>query len=136
MEEIKTHSFSDLTSKVAGRLYRALPAVVLGTLFNVLDTGMGTHFCSSIACCHSPILNFYLVSTGLLLFPSEEGTGPTQFKALQIQGLSMYIMRCVTRLHMFFAFNLMFLFLKHYIVAGSHDFGRLSLSGCLRRDAD
>jgi hypothetical protein len=34
-----------------------------------------------------------IVSTGLLLFPSEEGTGPTQFKALQIQGLSMYIMR-------------------------------------------
>ncbi|KAF9467786.1 sulfate transporter family-domain-containing protein [Collybia nuda] len=57
-------------SNTPGRLYRALPAVLLGTLFNILDA----------------------VSTGLLLFPSEEGAGPTQFKSLQIQGVSMYIM--------------------------------------------
>ncbi|KAJ7277636.1 hypothetical protein C8J57DRAFT_1713361 [Mycena rebaudengoi] len=48
------------------KLYRALPAVILGTLFNILDT----------------------VSTGLLIFPSEGGA----FKSLQLQGLSMYIL--------------------------------------------
>ncbi|KAJ7247016.1 sulfate transporter family-domain-containing protein [Mycena rebaudengoi] len=48
------------------KLYRALPAVILGTLFNILDT----------------------VSTGLLIFPSDGGA----FKYLQLQGLSMYIL--------------------------------------------
>ncbi|PBK77738.1 hypothetical protein ARMSODRAFT_6448 [Armillaria solidipes] len=59
-------------SNTPGRLYRALPSVVLGTLFNVLDT----------------------VSTGLLIFPSEEGSNGV-FQALQIQGLSMYIMSTI-----------------------------------------
>ncbi|KDQ59289.1 hypothetical protein JAAARDRAFT_57211 [Jaapia argillacea MUCL 33604] len=72
MELFKSRS-ARLISNAPGRLYRALPAVVLGTLFNVLDT----------------------VSTGLLIFPSDEGTGPTQFKALQMQGLSMYILSTV-----------------------------------------
>jgi len=40
-----------------------------------------------------PSLTVLVVSTGLLVFPAEEGTGSTQFKNLQIQGLSMYIMR-------------------------------------------
>ncbi|KAJ7939422.1 hypothetical protein B0H13DRAFT_2300691 [Mycena leptocephala] len=48
------------------KLYRALPAVILGILFNILDT----------------------VSTGLLIFPSDDGA----FKSLQLQGLSMHIL--------------------------------------------
>ncbi|KAL8681976.1 MAG: hypothetical protein Q9186_001918 [Xanthomendoza sp. 1 TL-2023] len=49
------------------RLYRACPPILLGTLFNVLDA----------------------VSTGLLIFPSDSQT----FETVQIQGISMYIMR-------------------------------------------
>ncbi|KAJ7463545.1 sulfate transporter family-domain-containing protein [Mycena latifolia] len=61
---------SRLVASLPMRLYRALPAVILGTLFNVLDT----------------------VSTGILLFPTEDGA----FRSLQLQGLSMYIMSTLT----------------------------------------
>ncbi|KAF9444033.1 hypothetical protein P691DRAFT_807989 [Macrolepiota fuliginosa MF-IS2] len=72
MDAVKIHS-ARIVKNAPGRLYRALPAVVLGTMFNVLDA----------------------VSTGLLLFPAEDGSGPTQFRDLQIQGLSMYIMSTI-----------------------------------------
>lgn len=39
MNVLKTHS-SRLVKNVPGRLYRAIPAVVLGTMFNVLDAGI------------------------------------------------------------------------------------------------
>ncbi|KAK7007950.1 hypothetical protein R3P38DRAFT_3593018 [Favolaschia claudopus] len=52
------------------RLYRALPAVLLGTLINVLDA----------------------VSTGILIFPAEDSA----LRALQLQGLSMFIMSTLT----------------------------------------
>ncbi|KAF7327188.1 hypothetical protein MKEN_00295900 [Mycena kentingensis (nom. inval.)] len=48
------------------RLYRALPAVILGTIMNALDT----------------------VSSGVLIFPSEDAA----FHSLQLQGLSMFLM--------------------------------------------
>ncbi|KAK7464495.1 hypothetical protein VKT23_006664 [Stygiomarasmius scandens] len=59
-------------SNAPGRLYRALPSVVLGTLFNILDA----------------------VSTGLLVFPKEDGAGGA-FQSMQIQGLSMYILSTI-----------------------------------------
>ncbi|KAK0448347.1 sulfate transporter family-domain-containing protein [Desarmillaria tabescens] len=71
MEVVRSRS-ARWIANTPGRLYRALPSVVLGTLFNVLDT----------------------VSTGLLIFPSEEGSNGV-FQALQIQGLSMYIMSTI-----------------------------------------
>ncbi|KAK0197494.1 hypothetical protein F5146DRAFT_1130353 [Armillaria mellea] len=71
MELVRSRS-TRWISNTPGRLYRALPSVVLGTLFNVLDT----------------------VSTGLLIFPSEEGSNGV-FQTLQIQGLSMYIMSTI-----------------------------------------
>ncbi|KAJ7183837.1 hypothetical protein C8R46DRAFT_520095 [Mycena filopes] len=52
------------------QLYHALPAVILGTLFNILDT----------------------VSIGILLFPATDGV----FKTLQLQGLSMFVMSTLT----------------------------------------
>ncbi|THV06496.1 hypothetical protein K435DRAFT_960473 [Dendrothele bispora CBS 962.96] len=60
-------------SNAPGRLYRALPSVVLGTLFNILDA----------------------VSTGLLVLPKEDGGSGGAFQSLQIQGLSMYIMSTI-----------------------------------------
>ncbi|KAI4159318.1 MAG: hypothetical protein L6R39_000408 [Caloplaca ligustica] len=54
---------------VPRRLYQALPAVLLGVLFNALDA----------------------VSTGLLLFPSEKQSA--SLGSLQLQAMSMYIMR-------------------------------------------
>ncbi|KAF8195271.1 sulfate transporter family-domain-containing protein [Mycena galopus ATCC 62051] len=69
MDVVRVRSGKFLSS-LPTRLYRALPAVLLGTLLNVLDA----------------------VSTGILLFPSEDGA----FRALQLQGLSMYIMSTLT----------------------------------------
>ncbi|PBK96451.1 hypothetical protein ARMGADRAFT_696861 [Armillaria gallica] len=77
-------------SNTPGRLYRALPSVVLGTLFNVLDTDMNLAIQNLASEAHLPAL----VSTGLLIFPSEEGSNGV-FQALQIQGLSMYIMSTI-----------------------------------------
>lgn len=42
MEVFKARS-ARWISNTPGRLYRALPSVVLGTLFNVLDTGVWSH---------------------------------------------------------------------------------------------
>ena len=39
MNVLKTHS-SRLVKNAPGRFYRAIPAVVLGTMFNVLDAGI------------------------------------------------------------------------------------------------
>jgi len=39
MNILKMHS-SRLAKNAPGRLYRAIPAVVLGTMFNVLDAGI------------------------------------------------------------------------------------------------
>ncbi|KAJ7159018.1 sulfate transporter family-domain-containing protein [Mycena crocata] len=69
MDVVKSRS-SRFLSTLPIRLYRALPAVILGTLFNILDT----------------------VSTGILLFPTDDGA----FRSLQLQGLSMYIMSTLT----------------------------------------
>ncbi len=92
MEVVRSRS-ARWISNTPGRLYRAPPSVVLGTLFNVLDTGMNLAI-QKLACeAHLPAL----VSTGLLIFPSEEGSNGV-FQALQIQGLSMYIMRYALRL--------------------------------------
>lgn len=72
MNAVKTR-IGRLLSNAPGRLYRGLPSILLGTLFNVLDA----------------------VSTGLLLFPNNNGKGVDQFKSLQIEGLSMYILSTV-----------------------------------------
>ncbi|KAJ7486358.1 sulfate transporter family-domain-containing protein [Mycena galericulata] len=61
---------SRLISTLPTKLYRALPAVILGTLFNSLDS----------------------VSAGILIFPTDGGA----FRSLQLQGLSMYIMSTLT----------------------------------------
>ncbi|KAJ7501843.1 hypothetical protein B0H11DRAFT_2275043 [Mycena galericulata] len=58
---------SRLISTLPTKLYRALPAVILGTLFNILDSG-------------------------ILIFPTDGGA----FRPLQLQGLSMYIMSTLT----------------------------------------
>ncbi|KAJ7183788.1 hypothetical protein C8R46DRAFT_1344499 [Mycena filopes] len=65
-----TRRSSKFVTTFPTRLYRALPAVILGTLFNILDT----------------------VSIGILLFPATDGV----FKTLQLQGLSMFIMSTLT----------------------------------------
>ncbi|KAF8207343.1 sulfate transporter family-domain-containing protein [Mycena galopus ATCC 62051] len=57
---------SKFISTLPIRLYRSLPAVILGFLFNILDS----------------------VSIGILLFPATDGA----FRRLQLQGLSMFIM--------------------------------------------
>ncbi|KAJ6559830.1 sulfate transporter family-domain-containing protein [Mycena capillaripes] len=69
MDVVRSRS-SKFISTLPVRLYRALPAVILGTLINVLDT----------------------VSTGILLFPTEDGV----FRSLQLQGLSMFIVSGLT----------------------------------------
>ncbi|KAJ7347203.1 sulfate transporter family-domain-containing protein [Mycena albidolilacea] len=69
MDVVRARSLR-FVSSLPVRLYRALPSVILGTLFNVLDT----------------------VSTGILVFPSEDGA----FGSLQLQGLAMYIMSTLT----------------------------------------
>ncbi|KAJ7737831.1 hypothetical protein DFH07DRAFT_93682 [Mycena maculata] len=69
MDVVKSRS-SRFLSTLPMRLYRALPAVILGTLFNILDS----------------------VSTGFLIFPTDSGA----FQSLQMQGLSMYIMSTLT----------------------------------------
>ncbi|KAJ6459190.1 hypothetical protein C8R47DRAFT_1226728 [Mycena vitilis] len=69
MDIVRSRS-SRFASTLPVRLYRALPAVILGTLINVLDT----------------------VSAGILIFPSEDGA----FHSLQLQGLSMYIISTLT----------------------------------------
>ncbi|KAJ6465548.1 sulfate transporter family-domain-containing protein [Mycena vitilis] len=65
MDVLKARS-SRFFSTLPVRLYRALPAVILGSLFNILDT----------------------ISIGILVFPATDGA----FRALQLQGLSMFIM--------------------------------------------
>ncbi|KAJ6592442.1 hypothetical protein B0H19DRAFT_1278936 [Mycena capillaripes] len=67
MDVLRTRSVR-FVSSLPVRLYRALPAVILGTLLNILD-----------------------VSTGILVFP-ENGA----FRSLQLQGLSLYIMSGLT----------------------------------------
>ncbi|KAJ7096991.1 sulfate transporter family-domain-containing protein [Mycena crocata] len=69
MEVVKSRS-SRFLSTLPVRLYRALPAVILGTLINILDT----------------------VSAGILIFPTDDGA----FRSLQLQGLSMFIMSALT----------------------------------------
>ncbi|KAF7374116.1 Sulfate transporter [Mycena sanguinolenta] len=69
MDVVRTRSLRFISS-LPSRLYRALPAVILGSLLNILDA----------------------VSTGILLFPSDDGA----FRSLQLQGLSMYIMSTLT----------------------------------------
>ncbi|KAJ7066215.1 hypothetical protein C8F01DRAFT_1346317 [Mycena amicta] len=69
MNVVRTRS-SKFLSTLPVRLYRALPAVILGTLFVALDT----------------------VSTGLLLFPSDSRA----FQSIQLQGLSQYVISTLT----------------------------------------
>ncbi|KAF7374121.1 Sulfate transporter [Mycena sanguinolenta] len=69
MDVVRTRSLR-FVSSLPTRLYRALPAVILGFLFNILDA----------------------VSTGILLFPNDDRA----FRSLQLQGLSMYIMSTLT----------------------------------------
>ncbi|KAJ6450156.1 sulfate transporter family-domain-containing protein [Mycena sanguinolenta] len=69
MDVVRTRSLRFLSS-LPSRLYRALPAVILGSLLNILDA----------------------VSTGILLFPGDDRV----FRSLQLQGLSMYIMSTLT----------------------------------------
>ncbi|KAJ7612256.1 sulfate transporter family-domain-containing protein [Roridomyces roridus] len=68
MDVVKQRS-SRFIQGLPARLYRALPAVILGSLFNILDA----------------------VSIGVLIFPSAEGV----FRTLQLQGLSMFIMSTI-----------------------------------------
>ncbi|KAJ7318677.1 sulfate transporter family-domain-containing protein [Mycena albidolilacea] len=67
MDVLRTRSVR-FVSSFPVRLYRALPAVILGTLLNILD-----------------------VSTGILVFP-ENGA----FRSLQLQGISLFIMSGLT----------------------------------------
>ncbi|KAJ6524033.1 hypothetical protein B0H19DRAFT_1276723 [Mycena capillaripes] len=67
MDVVRTRSLR-FVSSLPVRLYRALPAVILGTLLNILD-----------------------VSTGILVFP-ENGA----FRSLQQQGISLFIMSGLT----------------------------------------
>ncbi|KAF7352091.1 hypothetical protein MVEN_01171900 [Mycena venus] len=64
MDVLRTRSVRFISS-LPVRLYRALPAVILGTLLKILDA----------------------VSTGILVFP-----GNGAFRFLQLQGISLYIM--------------------------------------------
>lgn len=63
-------------------------AVVLDALFNILDT-YNSVFSSRFVFLH-------LIPIGMLIFPSKEGLGPDQIKALQIRGMPTYIVRCST----------------------------------------
>ncbi|KAJ7908503.1 sulfate transporter family-domain-containing protein [Mycena leptocephala] len=69
MDIVRSRS-SRFLSTLPIRLYRALPAVILATLINVLDA----------------------VSTAILVFPLEYGA----FRSLQLPGLSMFIMSTLT----------------------------------------
>ena len=73
------------TSITPKRLYHAFPSVLLGLLFNILDAGMLVAILPS----QGPATDRDKVSTGLLVFPNNSNT----FKSLQIQAMSMYIMR-------------------------------------------
>ncbi|CAK5266843.1 unnamed protein product [Mycena citricolor] len=61
--------FAKMLTGLPLRLYRALPAVFMSTLFNVLDA----------------------VSTGILIFPTDDSV----FRALQLQGAALYIMSTI-----------------------------------------
>lgn len=78
----KTH----MILKTPSQMLSALPSILLGTLCNVLDAGGSQLHVASIL-----VANEEQVSTGLLVFPSDSKT----FKTLQIQGMSMYLMRFV-----------------------------------------
>ncbi|KAJ7208245.1 hypothetical protein GGX14DRAFT_499613 [Mycena pura] len=69
MDVVKLRS-TKFISALPMRLYRALPAVILGILFNILDS----------------------VSFGIILFPATDGA----FRTLQLQGLSMFITSTLT----------------------------------------